>query len=151
MGLLDELLGGMMGQMGGQPGGRAQAAPQTGNALLDLVMQFVQSYPGGLPALLQAFSQAGYGNQAASWVGTGQNLPITADQVQAALGSDTVRQLAERAGVSPDLAASLLTAVLPTVIDRLTPGGSIPQHSLLTEGLSILQATLRQTGKNAVP
>ncbi len=143
MGLFDDLVKNAAEVMGESPEHAAMTA-----AVVGLIGN---RGAGGLQSLLQGFHDQGLGAVAASWVGTGQNLPITADQVQAALGSDTVRQLAQRAGVSPEVAASLLTAVLPTVIDRLTPGGSIPQHSLLTEGLSILQATLRQPGKNAVP
>ena len=129
MGLLDELLGGMMGQMGGQPGGRTQAAPQTGNALLDLVMQFVQSYPGGLPALLQAFSRAGYGNQAASWVGTGQNLPISPDVITQILGGQRVQSMGRDFGVDSQLAAGGLASLLPEIINQLTPEGRVdPRH-----------------------
>lgn len=143
MGLFDDLVKNAAQVMGESPEHAAMTA-----AVVGLISS---RGTGGLQSLLQGFHDQGLGAIASSWVGTGQNLPITADQVQAALGSDTVRQLAQRAGVSPEMAASLLTSVLPIVIDRLTPGGSIPQHSLLAEGLNILQATLRQTGKNAVP
>ena len=141
MGLFDDLVETAAGVMGESP----QHAAMT-SAVLGLIGS---QGSGGLQGLMQSFENKGLGGIASSWVGTGPNQAVTADQIQAALGSDTVQQLAQRAGVSPDLAKSLLVAVLPTVIDRLTPGGSIPQHSLLGEGLNILQATLRQSGKNA--
>ena len=63
-----------------------------------------------------------------SWIGTGQNLPISADQMQHVLGSDQVKELAAKAGMSPDMASNALSQLLPTLVDQLTPSGQVPQR-----------------------
>jgi uncharacterized protein YidB (DUF937 family) len=106
----------------------------------------INNHPGGLPGLLQSFHEKGLGDVFSSWVGTGQNLPISAEQIQSVLGSDQVKQLAAKAGISPDLAGSSLAQLLPTLVDKLTPNGQIPQHSnLLQTGMDLLQS-LGKTG-----
>lgn len=111
------------------------------NPLATGLLQMINSQPGGLSGLLQSFHEKGLGGVAASWVGTGQNLPISADQLQHVLGSDQVKQLAAKAGISPDAAGTALTQLLPSLVDRLTPNGQMPQHSNLLEmGMSILQS-----------
>jgi uncharacterized protein YidB (DUF937 family) len=118
------------------------------NPLATGLLQAINNHPGGLPALLQSFHDKGLGSIASSWVGTGQNLPITADQIQHVLGSDQVKQLAAKAGISPDAAGASLAQLLPTLIDKLTPNGQIPQHaSLLETGMGLLQS-LGKTGTN---
>jgi uncharacterized protein YidB (DUF937 family) len=118
------------------------------NPLATGLLQMINNQPGGLPGLLQSFHDKGLGGLAASWVGTGQNLPISADQLQHVLGSDQVKQLAAKAGISPDTAGAALTQLLPGLVDRLTPNGQMPQHSNLLEmGMSILQS-FEKTGTN---
>jgi uncharacterized protein YidB (DUF937 family) len=118
------------------------------NPLATGLLQMINNQPGGLPGLLQSFHEKGLGGLAASWVGTGQNLPISADQLQHVLGSDQVKQLAAKAGISPDAAGAALTQLLPSLVDRLTPNGQMPQHSNLLEmGMSILQS-FGKTGTN---
>ncbi|MHA0110932.1 YidB family protein, partial [Klebsiella pneumoniae] len=68
----------------------------------------LNNQPGGLQGLIQSFHDKGLGSLVQSWVGTGQNLPITADQISHVLGSDQVKQLASAAGISPDAAGSTL-------------------------------------------
>lgn len=67
--------------------------------------------------------QQGFGGTVRSWVGTGANQPITADQVHQAFGSDTIKQLAAKAGMTPEDLAAKLSQILPQSIDKLTPGG----------------------------
>lgn len=118
------------------------------NPLATGLLQMINSQPGGLSGLLQSFHEKGLGGVAASWVGTGQNLPISADQLQNVLGSDQVKQLAAKAGISPDAAGAALTQLLPSLVDRLTPNGQMPQHSNLLEiGMTILQS-FGKTGSN---
>lgn len=118
------------------------------NPLATGLLQMINSQPGGLSGLLQSFHEKGLGGVAASWVGTGQNLPISADQLQNVLGSDQVKQLAAKAGISPDAAGAALTQLLPSLVDRLTPNGQMPQHSNLLEiGMTILQS-FGKTGTN---
>lgn len=117
MGLLD-MMGGLMGQ-GGQE--------QGGNPLMGAVMGLIQNHPGGLQGLLGQFQAQGLGDHVASWIGTGENQPISAEHIQAALGPDQLQQLASQAGLSHGETASGLAGLLPQVIDKLSPGGSLPE------------------------
>jgi uncharacterized protein YidB (DUF937 family) len=119
------------------------------NPLASGLLQMINNQPGGLPGLLQSFHDKGLGNLASSWVATGQNLPITAEQIQHVLGSEQVKQMAAKVGISPDAAGTSLAQLLPTLIDKLTPNGQMPQHSSLLEtGMSLLES-LGKTGTNA--
>lgn len=82
---------------------------------------------GGLQALISAFHQAGLADIVQSWVGTGQNMPISAAQIQQALGGGQLQQLASAAGISHEGAASQLAEFLPGIIDHLTPHGQVPE------------------------
>ena len=110
MGLLDSILGGAGGD--GSPIG----------AITDLLGQ----QQGGLGGLLGAFEQGGLGEIAKSWVSTGANLPVSAEQIQAVLSSGILADFAAKLGVDPQTAASTLAQALPQVIDHLTPGGQVP-------------------------
>lgn len=136
MGLLDELENkAVTGMLGG-----------SSSPIASGLLQMINNQPGGLPALLQSFHDKGLGGLASSWVGTGQNLPITAEQVQHVLGSDQVQQLAAKAGISSDVAGASIAQILPSLIDKLTPNGQMPEHSNLLEmGMSVLQS-LGRTG-----
>jgi len=81
---------------------------------------------GGLSAIVAKLQQAGLGEQVKSWVGNGQNLPITAEQLQQVLGSDTVKQLAARFNIPVDQLAKLLAQQLPTAVDHASPDGKLP-------------------------
>jgi uncharacterized protein YidB (DUF937 family) len=83
---------------------------------------------GGLSAIVAKLQQAGLGDQVKSWIGNGQNLPITADQLQQALGSDTAKQLAARFNIPLDQLAKVLAQQLPVAVDHASPNGTLP-HS----------------------
>jgi uncharacterized protein YidB (DUF937 family) len=85
----------------------------------------------GLGGLVEAFQAKGLGDVVASWIGTGQNLPVTAEQIQSVLGSGVVQQLAARVGLPPEAASALLAQILPQAVDRLTPEGTVPAGGLL--------------------
>jgi uncharacterized protein YidB (DUF937 family) len=82
---------------------------------------------GGLSGVLEQLSAHGLGPVGDSWVAKGRNLPISAEQIQDALGSDQVAAIAKRAGVSPDEAAAWVSKLLPGVVDSLTPDGRVPE------------------------
>ena len=111
------------------------------NPLASSIMQMINNQPGGVSGLLQQFHEKGLGTLVTSWVSTGQNLPISADQIQNVLGSEQVKELAAKAGISPDAAGSHLAQLLPMLIDKLTPNGQVPQGggSLLEEGMGMLK------------
>ncbi len=129
MGLLDSVVGSLAAGNG-----------QGGNGLLDIVMQLVNNQPGGLAGLVQSFQQGGLGEVVNSWVSTGQNLPISADQIGAVLGGGQLQNIAAQLGVSPEQASGSLADLLPRVVDQLTPNGQLPQGGdLLAQGLDMLK------------
>jgi|KBSMisStandDraft_5_1062788.scaffolds.fasta_scaffold57175_3 uncharacterized protein YidB (DUF937 family) len=111
------------------------------NPLAASVMQMINSQPGGLSGLVQQFHDKGLGGLVSSWVGTGQNLPVSADQLQHVLGSEQVKEIAAKAGISPDMVTSHLSQLLPMLIDKMTPNGQMPQggSSILEEGMGMLK------------
>ena len=122
MALLDELLGHLQ---------QSAKAPQGGAAPADLLNGIThllggQGGIGGLAGLVQLFNQGGLGHIIQSWIGTGQNLPISAQQLQQVLGPGMLQGLATRMGIAPDTLGQQLAHMLPTVVDKLTPQGQLP-------------------------
>lgn len=119
MGLLDGLAGQVLGSLSGA--GNAQQDGALG-AILNLIAQ----QPGGLAGLISAFERNGLGGVAASWVGTGANQAVSAEQLQSVLGNDQLASIAAAFGLSPQDASSHLASALPQVVDKLTPNGAVP-------------------------
>ena len=82
---------------------------------------------GGLNGLVSKFQEAGLGNIINSWIGPGDNLPISDEQVQQALGVGEVDQISEETGMSREETTSHLSEMLPQLVNRLTPNGQAPQ------------------------
>jgi uncharacterized protein YidB (DUF937 family) len=97
---------------------------------------------GGLGGLVQKLQNGGLRDVAASWVGTGENLPVSAEALQQVLGNEQISQIAAKLGLSPDQAAGSLAQLLPQVVDKLTPNGSIEGGGLLEQGLDLLKGKL---------
>jgi uncharacterized protein YidB (DUF937 family) len=134
MGLLDNLESMAAGKVAGS------------NPAATGILELIQNHPGGLNGLIQTFHQNGLGGLVNSWVGTGQNQAATSEQIQQVLGSGQVQVLAQKLGISPDVAASTVAQLLPTVVDKLTPNGSVPEHfNVLQMGEGIL-SSLGKTG-----
>lgn len=93
----------------------------------------------GLGGLVEAFQAKGLGDVVASWIGTGQNLPVSAEQIQSVLGSGLVQQLAARVGLPPEAASALLAQILPQAVDRLPPEGTAPAVGLLGQATGLLR------------
>ena len=121
MSLLDSLLSGLAGTSSG-PNSPA-ASP-----LVSIAIQMLTSRgaSGGLSSLIEQFQRAGLGPQMDSWISTGQNLPISPDQLLQALGRGQVQQMAAGSGLDVDQLSGGLAGVLPQLIDRLTPAGALP-------------------------
>jgi uncharacterized protein YidB (DUF937 family) len=81
---------------------------------------------GGLSAIVAKLEQGGLGDQVKSWIGNGQNLPITADQLKQVLGNEQVQQLAARYGIPVDALLKVLAEQLPTAVDHASPQGTLP-------------------------
>jgi uncharacterized protein YidB (DUF937 family) len=144
MGLLDNL-GAIAGQLGGIQNANGTADPKAALVQAVLGMLVHGNEPGGLGGsggigglggLLQRFQSAGLGDQIASWIGSGANTPISADQIKSALGDGPLRALAEHAGLDEDEAASHLSSLLPQMVDKLTPGGQVPAEGLQESGVA---------------
>ena len=129
MGLLDEVTSKVLDKS-------SSSSTEQTSGLAAGIMHMLNSQPGGLSGLVQTFHDKGLGGLVNSWVSTGQNLPINAEQIQGVLGSEQVQQFATKIGVSPEVASSKLAELLPTVVDKLTPEGKIP------EGGGLLQSAL---------
>jgi uncharacterized protein YidB (DUF937 family) len=101
---------------------------QLGAAVLPVVLGEIMGTgnQGGLNAIVAKLQQAGLADQVKSWIGTGQNLPITADQLRKVLGSDVVRQLAAKYNIPVDQVSEVLAHELPLAVDRASPGGKLP-------------------------
>jgi uncharacterized protein YidB (DUF937 family) len=134
MNLVGQVAGAAMG--GGQDG---QSGGQ--GALLNAVMGMMSQQSGGLGGLLQTFQQSGLGDVAQSWVSTGENMNISPEQIQSVLGNEQIAALAQQVGLSPEMVSTGLTTVLPMIVDKLTPNGSVPEaggNDLLQQGMSLL-------------
>ena len=115
--------GGLLGSLGGMLNNLANS--QLGGAASGATAGTLVT--GGLDNLLKQFRNAGQGPAAESWVGTGRNHPITAEQINAAIGHGKIAEIAQAAGISPEEMSQLLAQSLPNLIDKLTPGGHIKQ------------------------
>ncbi|MEW5560228.1 YidB family protein [Enterobacter asburiae] len=95
---------------------------------------------GGIQALLERFQQGGLGAIVESWISTGGNQPVSADQITQALGSPAVADLAAKLGIEPQAASNLIAEHLPKMVDTLSPNGAVDgQQDLMTEGLNLLK------------
>ncbi len=144
MGLLDSVIGAASAMMGGQQqptqqqGGLAGMLGGAGGlgALLPVVVGMLANDGklGGLGGLMERFNNAGLGDAAKSWVGTGENAPISGDQIGQVLGGDMMGELASTLGMSQGDAAGSLAQMLPGLIDQLTPNGQAPAGGLGNSG-----------------
>lgn len=149
---LGDLLGGLLG---GGSGGTGQGGPDLGAILgnltggsggggggLDLTKLMALAGPllgmlqgGGLSDLLGKITGGGLGEQAASWTGTGDNAPVDPGSLAAAVGPDTVQSLAEQSGLSVEETQQGLAAVLPGLVDTLSPGGELADTDTVDSAL----------------
>jgi len=139
--MLDQILNsvsslGLGNQLGGMLGGNARGGS---GAILSILMRMLASGKlGGFSGMLDKFNNNGMQNQLASWVSTRPNEPVSATQVEQALGPDTVDEIAREAGVDRTQASQELTQVLPQLIDKMTPTGVMPQQDVISSVFSKL-------------
>jgi uncharacterized protein YidB (DUF937 family) len=133
MGLLDEVLA-MAGSTGAQQGTHATA--------LTAIMGYINSpQVGGLAGLQSMFQQGGLGHILSSWVGNGQNLPVSASQLQNVLHGGALQQAAEKAGIDPTQLTGMMSTLMPHLVDKLSPNGQLPDASALQKMLQGLGAS----------
>jgi uncharacterized protein YidB (DUF937 family) len=135
MGLFDQLLGAAGGQLGNHFGDETRQG-----SLMDMATSVIAGQPGGLSGLLDKFRTAGLGQQADSWVSTGKNVPVSGDEVSSVLGHGQVQGMSQKLGLPPGAVAGALAAILPMVIDQLTPKGHVEQQGDLSSTLAALKS-----------
>ncbi len=126
MGLLDSVLGGMLG--GGQQQGGA-------GALINIVAGMLANNNqggggGGLGGLAEQFQKGGLGDVMNSWIGKGENLPVSPDQLGNVLGGDLLGKLTQQTGMGQGDLLGQLSQLLPQMVDKATPDGAIPAGGL---------------------
>jgi uncharacterized protein YidB (DUF937 family) len=138
MGLLDSVLGQVLGAGQTQPqagglgdlgglGGLGDLGGLAG-ALGGLLAN--NGSQGGLGGLVSKFDQAGMGDVIGSWIGAGQNAPISGGQLQQVLGNDVISGIAQKLGINSATLLPMLATLLPALIDHLTPKGQAPAEGL---------------------
>jgi uncharacterized protein YidB (DUF937 family) len=136
MGLFDSIAGMASSALAG-------AADNPNAAMLQSVIGALQHHEGGLGGLLQQLQQGGLGEAVSSWIGSGHNLPVSAEQLQSVLGDERIAALAAKVGISPDQLSEHLSQLLPQVVDKLTPGGQAQAGGFdLGNVLGMLQGAL---------
>ena len=136
---LDDILGGLLGGKDGSAGGSGglddllsgvlggKGGGLSIGAFLPVLMGLLSG--GGLNKLLSGLQQQGLSSQVASWEGTGENESVTGDQIRAALGDEQLAEIAQKLGVSEGEASDALAEVVPRVVDRVSPDGTLPASS----------------------
>lgn len=140
MGLLDSLTSAL--------GSGDSANAGAHGSVLSAAIEYVNQQPGGFTGLVQSFEQNGLGGVVRSWIGSGENQPVSPDQIQNTLGSDAIGSIAQKAGVPPDQVTGILSQVLPHLVDKATPNGEAPQSGTF-EPASLLGALGGLFGKQA--
>jgi uncharacterized protein YidB (DUF937 family) len=135
MGFFDDLKKGVMEKL---LGGSEQHSK-----LMDLATGLIASREsGGLAGVAQLFQNKGLGDAISSWIGTGQNQPVTGDQITNVLGSEQIQRFAKRLGFSSEDVSKGLASILPQVIDHLTPHGQVPDQGALEQQIAALKDRL---------
>jgi uncharacterized protein YidB (DUF937 family) len=130
MGLLDNVMKAVGGQLSGSNQG----------GLMEQVLDLINNpETGGLNGLIDKFKNKGLGDMVSSWISTGENQPVSGDQITNTLGAGKIRAIAQMLGIPDDEVSRNLAAMIPQVIDKLTPDGTVPEGSLLEKGLGILK------------
>jgi uncharacterized protein YidB (DUF937 family) len=132
MGLLDEVMS--------MAGVGVQQQDQHCSALT-AIMNYVNSpQVGGIAGLQKMFQQGGLGSVMSSWVGSGQNQPVSTDQLQNVLHSGALQAAAQKCGIDPTQLTGMMSTLLPHLVDKLTPNGQIPDANAMANHLKALAA-----------
>ena len=136
MGLFDSILGSVLGG-----GDKTQMLTSLATSLITN-----HSSGNGLNGLAQQFEQQGLGHLMQSWVGNGNNLPVSPEQIQQVLGNQFVQQFAQQHGIDLNTASSAIAQLLPQLVNHVTPNGQVPPQ---TEVQSLVSGLLGQLGASA--
>jgi uncharacterized protein YidB (DUF937 family) len=125
MGFLDSVTAKLGGQ-NGQEGGLAS-------------LQKMFNDNGGLDGLTSKLTSSGFGQQVQSWIGTGENKPISGADVQQAVGQNEIHQMAENAGMSDEEASDHVAQALPEMVNQATPQGELPAQDPFSKGMDAVK------------
>jgi len=133
MGLLDDVLG-----MAGM-GNTSQSQQHAG--AVSMILNYINSpQVGGIAGLQKMFEEKGLGNIISSWISTGQNLPISANQLQNVLHGGALENMASKSGIDVSQLASLFSQLMPHAVDQMTPNGQIPDPNVFSQMMKGLTA-----------
>lgn len=135
--MLDQLLKGALQGLAGSQAGGTSPLLQLVASLLNNNSQF-----GGLAGLIQQFQRAGLDSQISSWISTGKNMPISAEQLLKVFGAGEMQKMASQVGMEPNAFGAELSQLLPQMIDRVTPQGQVPSTGL-EDALGMLGKLMR--------
>ena len=113
--------------------GKRDAASPAGTGAQPTSDQGAGGLLGGLGGLLEKLQKEGLGNAINSWIGRGENQPVSPGQLGSALGPDIIKTLAQRSGMSEEEITRQLSQILPGVVDKLTPQGRLPTAAELSQ------------------
>jgi uncharacterized protein YidB (DUF937 family) len=126
---MNNILGGLLGEvLKGALGGNTAPRPQQ---LPDIFGQVLKNTDlGSIGGLLKQLQEGGLERQIGSWLGTGQNLPVTPAQIKDALGNEQIRQIAQQMGIPVDDVLKLITQFFPEAVNQASPEGELkPEHT----------------------
>lgn len=109
--------------------GRFNLGNKSGTLFSALLALMMDKNRGGFAGFLNLFNTAGLENLASSWVNTGANTPLSNEQLESAIGEDTIGQIATQSGVDRPTATSALAYMIPQTVDYLTPDGVVPNET----------------------
>ena len=127
-GFIGQILGNMMGgQQAGQPA-----------AIAGILQQLLAANGGGVASVVSRFEAAGLGSNAQSWVSTGENQPVSADQIGKVFSPEQINAWSTQAGTTPDKLCAVLAEALPHAVDHVTPGGQVPAPDAIPDLSSLV-------------
>jgi len=131
MGIFDEVISGIGSKIFGEAGQ---------GTLMEQILGLINSpQTGGLSGLMDQFKSKGLGDLISSWIGTGENQPVSGDQIHQVFGVEKIQEIAQTLGISGAEASQGLASLLPQIIDKLTPEGKIPEGGILEQGMNLLK------------
>ena len=136
---LGDILGGILG--GGTGTGGAQSGSSGLGGMLTALLPMLGSLlaGGGLQKILSGLQANGLKAETDSWVGTGENKPVSGADVRQVVGDDEIARIAQQLGVSDDEAAEAVAQVLPVVVDKVSPDGQLEPDDELSSAFDNLK------------
>lgn len=126
MGILDQVTSAVSGASSG-----------SGN-IVDNIVGMIGG-EGGLGGLVSKFTQGGLGDVVNSWVGSGENKPISTEQLSSVIGEGQLQTIAEKTGLPLSEVSSKVSEFLPSIVDKLTPNGAVEEGNILDKGMDMLK------------